>query len=112
MALDFPIVLIQFRKENVTFLPDFNKFTGKIIRHGKCFASIREDLTFVNLSHNRHIASFRTRAKPVEHGYVFSMAVGTIWVWWKLVPLFFVRGRTVDSGGRGVSGSYLGRQTP
>ena len=41
-----------------------------------------------------------TRPHPVEHGYVFSMAVGTIWVWWKLVP-FFARGRTVDSGGGG-----------
>ena len=33
------------------------------------------------------------------HGYVFSMAVGTIGEWLKLVP-FFVRGRTVDWGGR------------
>ena len=41
-----------------------------------------------------------TRPKPVEHGYVFSMAVGTIGEWLKLVP-FFVRGRTVDSGGGG-----------
>ena len=39
-----------------------------------------------------------TRPKPVEHGYVFSMAVGTIGEWLKLVP-FFVRGRTVDWGG-------------
>ena len=37
---------------------------------------------------------------PVEHGYVFSMAVGTIWKWLKLVP-FFVRGRTVDLRGGG-----------
>ena len=29
---------------------------------------------------------------------MFSMAVGTIGEWLKLVP-FFVRGRTVDSGG-------------
>ena len=37
--------------------------------------------------------------KPVEHGYVFSMAVvGTIGEWLKLVS-FFVRGRTVESGG-------------
>ena len=41
-----------------------------------------------------------TRPKPVEHGYVFSMAVGIIGEWLKLVP-FFVRGRTVDSGGGG-----------
>ena len=27
-----------------------------------------------------------TRLKPVEHGYVFSMAVDTIWEWLKLVP--------------------------
>ena len=41
-----------------------------------------------------------TRPKPVGHGYVFSMAVGTIGEWLKLVP-FFVRGRTVDWGGGG-----------
>ena len=34
------------------------------------------------------------------HGYVFSMAVGTIGEWLKVVP-FFVRGRTVDSKGGG-----------
>ena len=45
-----------------------------------------------------------TRPKPVEHGYVFSMAVGTNGEWLKLVPCF-VRGRTVDSAGGG--GSYL-----
>ena len=27
-----------------------------------------------------------TRPKPVDHGYVFSMAVGTIGEWLKLVP--------------------------
>ena len=37
-----------------------------------------------------------TRLKPVEHGYVFSMAVVTIGEWLKLV-----RGRTVDWGGGG-----------
>ena len=38
----------------------------------------------------------------MKHGYVFIMAVVTIWEWLKLVP-FFVRGRTVDSeGGGGV----------
>ena len=39
-----------------------------------------------------------TRPKPVEHGYVFSMATGP----------FFVRGRTVDSEGRGGGGSFPG----
>ena len=29
-----------------------------------------------------------TRPKPVEHGYVLSMAVGTIGEWLKLVPFF------------------------
>ena len=42
----------------------------------------------------------KTRPKPVEHGYVFSMAVGTIGEWLELVS-FFVRGRTADSGGGG-----------
>ena len=37
------------------------------------------------------------------HGYMFSMAVGTIGKWLKLV-LFFVRGRTVDS--RGEEGGW------
>ena len=35
------------------------------------------------------------------HGVVFSMAVGTIGEWLKLVPFFFIRGRTVDSEGGG-----------
>ena len=30
-----------------------------------------------------------TRPKPVEHGYVFSMAVGTFGEWLKLVPFFW-----------------------
>ena len=51
----------------------------------------------------------------MEHGYVFSMAVGTIGEWLKLVS-FFVRGRTVDSeGGGGLAvfkNKYPGRQTP
>ena len=34
----------------------------------------------------------------MEHGYGFSVAVGTIGEWFLLV-LFFVRGRTVDGGG-------------
>ena len=33
---------------------------------------------------------YNTRPKPVEHDYVFSVAVGTIGAWLKLVP-FFVR---------------------
>ena len=47
------------------------------------------------------------------HGYVYSMAVGTIGEWLKVVH-FIVRGRTVHSvggGGRGA-GSFPGRQTP
>ena len=47
-----------------------------------------------------------TRPKYVGHGYVFSMAVGTIGEWLKLVPCF-VRGRTVDSKGGGGAGSFL-----
>ena len=30
----------------------------------------------------------QTSPKPVEHGYVFSMAVGTIEEWLKLIPFF------------------------
>ena len=36
----------------------------------------------------------------MEHGYVFSMAVGTIGEWLKRVS-FFVRGQKVDLGGGG-----------
>ena len=32
------------------------------------------------------IKCINTRPKPVEHGYLFSMAVGTIGEWLKLVP--------------------------
>ena len=46
-----------------------------------------------------------TRPKPVEYGFVFSMAVGTIGEWLKLVS-FFVRGRTVNIEGGGVAGSF------
>ena len=45
---------------------------------------------------------------------MFSMAVGTIWEWLKLVPFF--KGRTDDSEGGGGAGSfqnkYLDRKTP
>ena len=46
---------------------------------------------------------------------MFSMAVGTIRKWLKLVPFFFVRGRTVEWGGGGGGGflkKNFGRQTP
>ena len=53
----------------------------------------------------RHIYRLRstlTRPKPVGHGYVFSMAVGTIGECSvNLVP-FYVRGRTVDWGGGSI----------
>ena len=42
-----------------------------------------------------------TRPKPVGHDCVFSMAVGTMGEWLKLVPFYFVRGRTVDSDAEG-----------
>ena len=50
----------------------------------------------VNFEFTGWIKLHKTRPKHVDHGYVFSMAVGTIGEWLKLVP-FFVRGRTVDS---------------
>ena len=46
-----------------------------------------------------------TRPKPEEHGYVFSMSVGTIGEWLKL--MVFVRGRTVDSEGGGWLAVFL-----
>ena len=59
------------------------------------------------------LTSLITRPKHVRHGYVLSMAVGTIGEWFKVVS-FFVRGRTVDSegGGAGSKNKYPGRQTP
>ena len=43
-----------------------------------------------------------TRPKPVEHGYLFSMAVGTIGEWLKLVPFIVV---DYEAGGGGA-GSF------
>ena len=43
-----------------------------------------------------------TRPKPVGHGYVLSMTVGTRYYWGMVeTGLFFVRGRTVDTEGGG-----------
>ena len=57
-----------------------------------------------------------TRPKPVgQHGYVFSMAVGTIGEWLKLVS-FLLGDKWLILMGGGWSGSFLkkipGRQTP
>ena len=41
-----------------------------------------------------------TRPKPVAHGYVFSMAVGTIGEWLKLVP-FLLGDVQLIGGGAG-----------
>ena len=46
-----------------------------------------------------------TRSKPVGHGYVFSMAVGTIWEWLKLVPFLLGDEQLILKGGGG--GSFL-----
>ena len=40
------------------------------------------------------------------HGYVFSIAVGAIGEWLKVVP-FYLRGRTVDSWGGGGGGGFF-----
>ena len=45
---------------------------------------------------------FITRPKPVEHGYVFSMAVGTIGEWLKLVPFFLLGDVQLIGGGGGA----------
>ena len=57
-----------------------------------------------------------TRPTPVgQHGYVFSMAVGTIGEWLKLVSFLLGDERLIVRGG-GWSGSFFflnpGRQTP
>ena len=51
---------------------------------------------------------FSTRPKPVKHGYVFSMSVGTLGEWLKLDP-FFVGG---GGGWQFFKNKYIGRQTP
>ena len=40
-----------------------------------------------------------TRPKPVEHGYVFSIAVGTIGEWLKLVPFLLGNEQLILKGG-------------
>ena len=42
-----------------------------------------------------------TKAKPVGHGYVFSMAVGTIGEWLKLVPFLLWEEQLILKGGGG-----------
>ena len=46
-----------------------------------------------------------TRPKPVEHGYVFSMTVGTIGEWRKLVP--FLLGDEQLIRGKGGASSFM-----
>ena len=46
----------------------------------------------------------------MKHGYVFSMAVGTIGEWLKLAPLGDVQ--LIRGGGADFKNIYLGRQTP
>ena len=43
-----------------------------------------------------------TRSKPVGHGYVFSMAVGTIVEWLKLVPFLLGDEQLILKGGGAV----------
>ena len=50
VAFDFLIVLIKFRKCYVP--PILEQIYWQVKRHEKCFASIREDLSFKNLSYN------------------------------------------------------------
>ena len=45
-----------------------------------------------------------TRPKPVEHGYVFSMAVGTIWERLKVVPFLLGDEDLILKGGGGGGG--------
>ena len=47
-----------------------------------------------------------TRPKPVEHGYVFSMAVGTIGEWLTLVPFLLGNEQLILKGGGG-GGRFL-----
>ena len=54
-----------------------------------------------------------TRPKPVEQGYVFSMAVGTIGEWLKLVHFFLRDVQLIGGGGLAVfKNKFFGRQTP
>ena len=56
-----------------------------------------------------------TRSKPVGHGYVFSMAVGTIGEWLKTVPFLLGDEQLILRGARGwefFKIKYPGRLTP
>ena len=56
----------------------------------------------------------KTRPKPVGHGDVFSMAVGTIGEWLKLVPFLLGDEQLIlrGAGWHFFKNKYAGRQTP
>ena len=74
----------------------------------KCFNDLQ-------ILYKRYVYLNTTRPKPVEHGYVFSMAVGTIGEWLRLVPFLLGDEQLILRGGDGLAvfkNKYLGRQTP
>ena len=75
----------------------------------QCFAennNMHTMLRYFHLLENKERLLENTRPKPVGHGYVFSMAVGTIGEWLKVVLFFFLgKEQVVLRGGGG--GSFL-----
>ena len=55
-------------------------------------------ISHITLSCSQYL--YNTRPKPVEYGYVFSMAVGTIGEWLKLVPFLYGDVQLIGGGGR------------
>ena len=62
-------------------------------------------LLFINSA--AYLALTNTRPKPVEHGYLFSMAVGTIGDWLKLVPFLLWEEQLILRGGGGGGGEFF-----
>ena len=84
----------MFYLENINFLNMYiRKGEINIFKHGVCKRK------------NNSLNFFTTRPKPVEHDYVFSMAVSTIGEWLKLVP-FLLGGEQLILRGRGA-GSFF-----
>ena len=66
-------------------LVNFNKTMS--VKCRKIQKKLKIDLN-VNIKERKAIFFDHTRPKPVGHGYVCSMAVGTTWEWMQLVPVF------------------------
>ena len=83
-------------------------FSTPIKGRAQCYASSHSDFYEHLLSHDTSLAchsesyitqTTNTKAKPVGHGFVFSMAVRTIGEWLKLVPFLLGEEQLILKGG-------------